>query len=51
MKETTWHFLESPAETEVSGNPWRDFAGGSWQKHIDVRDFIQKNYTPYEGDK
>ena len=42
--------LESPAETEVSSNPWRDFVGGSWQNHIDVRDFIQKNYTPYEGD-
>jgi formate C-acetyltransferase len=23
---------------------------GLWQKHIDVRDFIQQNYTPYEGD-
>jgi len=29
---------------------WRDFTGGSWQFKIDVRDFIQKNYTPYEGD-
>ena len=29
---------------------WKDFATGDWQKRIDVRDFIQKNYTPYEGD-
>ncbi|WP_250278551.1 formate C-acetyltransferase [[Clostridium] colinum] len=29
---------------------WKDFVGGSWQKEINVRDFIQKNYTPYEGD-
>ena len=29
---------------------WKDFKEGRWQKHIDVRDFIQKNYTPYEGD-
>lgn len=29
---------------------WNDFATGDWQKRIDVRDFIQKNYTPYEGD-
>jgi formate C-acetyltransferase len=29
---------------------WRDFAPGAWQKDIDVRDFIQRNYTPYEGD-
>ena len=31
-------------------NEWKDFATGDWQKRIDVRDFIQKNYTPYEGD-
>ncbi len=29
---------------------WDTFAGGAWQKEIDVRDFIQKNYTLYEGD-
>lgn len=29
---------------------WRDFAGGVWQREINVRDFIQKNYTPYDGD-
>lgn len=29
---------------------WKDFKGGKWTKEIDVRDFIQKNYTPYEGD-
>lgn len=29
---------------------WRDFTGGVWEKEINVRDFIQKNYTPYEGD-
>ncbi len=29
---------------------WKDFAGGEWQNEINVRDFIQKNYTPYEGD-
>lgn len=31
-------------------NAWRDFKGGKWQDRIDVRDFIQKNYTPYDGD-
>jgi formate C-acetyltransferase len=30
---------------------WNDFKSGNWQKEIDVRDFIQKNYTPYEGDE
>ena len=29
---------------------WNSFVGGVWQKEINVRDFIQKNYTPYEGD-
>lgn len=27
-----------------------DFIGGKWQKEINVRDFIQRNYTLYEGD-
>ncbi len=29
---------------------WHDFIKGNWTEDIDVRDFIQKNYTPYEGD-
>ena len=29
---------------------WDSFRGGVWEKEINVRDFIQKNYTPYEGD-
>lgn len=29
---------------------WNGFAKGDWQNEINVRDFIQKNYTPYEGD-
>ena len=28
---------------------WKDFEKGEWKRQIDVRDFIQKNYTPYEG--
>jgi formate C-acetyltransferase len=32
-------------------NPWSDFKKGKWEKEIDVRDFIQNNYTPYEGDE
>ncbi len=27
------------------------FAKGDWQNEVNVRDFIQKNYTPYEGDE
>ncbi|MBT9831363.1 formate C-acetyltransferase [Clostridium baratii] len=29
---------------------WEGFKEGNWQKEIDVRNFIQNNYTPYEGD-
>ncbi len=31
-------------------NAWRGFKRGKWDKTINVRDFIQNNYTPYEGD-
>ena len=31
-------------------NAWEGFAGGDWQEHINVRDFINKNYTVYTGD-
>ncbi len=31
-------------------SPNTDFVGGKWQQEINVRDFIQKNYTPYDGD-
>ena len=29
---------------------WKSFNSGIWEKEINVRDFIQKNYTPYFGD-
>lgn len=36
---------------ETATHPeWEGFKDGLWQNAIDVRDFIQKNYTPYEGD-
>ena len=30
---------------------WNGFVGGKWEREINVRDFIQKNYTPYDGDE
>lgn len=30
---------------------WEGFKDGNWSKTIDVRNFIQLNYTPYTGDK
>jgi formate C-acetyltransferase len=33
-----------------SEDAWRSFAPGAWQRRVHVRDFIQLNYTPFEGD-
>lgn len=30
---------------------WRSFKSGVWEREINTRDFIQKNYSPYEGDE
>ena len=37
--------------TEAQQKAWEGFVGGDWQHEVNVRDFIQKNYTPYEGDE
>ena len=30
---------------------WEGFEGRIWKEEVNVRDFIQKNYTPYDGDE
>ena len=30
---------------------WAGFSGKNWKNSVDVRDFIQENYTPYDGDE
>jgi formate C-acetyltransferase len=35
---------------ETAASPWQGFRTGLWQREINVRDFIQQNYEPYEGD-
>src|SRR5688572_12400660 len=40
----------SKISPEQSNPAWRGFVSGAWKNSVDVRDFIQKNYTPYEGD-
>jgi formate C-acetyltransferase len=37
-------------EADAAASPWRGFRPGPWQKEINVRDFIQLNYDPFEGD-
>jgi formate C-acetyltransferase len=39
------------AVQEARVSPWEGFKGGIWQKEINVRDFIQQNYAPFEGDE
>ena len=39
---------EKAAATE---SPWEGFKGALWQREINVRAFIQLNYTPYDGDE
>ena len=44
----TTHGAEAGAAT--TSGAWRDFVAGPWCDAIDVRDFIQRNYTEYTGD-
>ncbi|MDO4792089.1 MAG: pyruvate formate lyase family protein [Buchananella hordeovulneris] len=38
------------AQAQQESTAWQTFVDGPWQETIDVRDFIQRNYTPYLGD-
>ncbi|ASJ96420.1 MULTISPECIES: formate C-acetyltransferase [Shewanella] len=38
-------------KTELFTKAWEGFTPGDWKSEVNVRDFIQKNYTPYEGDE
>ncbi|MEN0110831.1 MAG: formate C-acetyltransferase [Planctomycetota bacterium] len=43
--------LAAPVSEPTNGaDPHRGFTAGDWSQRIDVRDFIQRNYRPYEGD-
>ena len=35
----------------LSNQQWNGFAGNLWREEINVRDFIQKNYKPFDGDE
>jgi formate C-acetyltransferase len=37
-------------KTISADEPWSGFAPGAWRDTVDVRDFIQANYKPFEGD-
>jgi len=42
--------FESDPLSVAERAPWRGFEDGVWTREVDVRDFIQKNVAPYEGD-
>ena len=35
----------------LQNEAWKGFEGNIWKRECNVRDFIQKNYTPYDGDE
>ena len=37
--------------SKVDFNAWEGFEGRLWKLEVNVRDFIQKNYRPYDGDE
>ncbi|WP_018658782.1 formate C-acetyltransferase [Allofustis seminis] len=41
--------MQKSKETTSFDKAWRGFKGSKWQHDIAVRDFIQNNYTPYDG--
>jgi len=43
--------LSHPIAPKEVTSPWQGFKTGLWQKEINVRNFIQQNYEPYEGDE
>ncbi|MEE3393737.1 MAG: formate C-acetyltransferase [Lachnospiraceae bacterium] len=45
--------LMDHADTPLAADfeQWAGFKGGRWKEEVNVRDFIQHNYTPYDGDK
>ena len=42
--------VSPPKPTTATADAWRGFKPGLWQRDINVRWFIQQNYTPYDGD-
>ncbi|GGV32107.1 formate C-acetyltransferase [Streptomyces spectabilis] len=41
----------APTNATAPETAWRGFTGRRWRERVDVRDFVQANYTPYEGDE
>ncbi|MFU8893594.1 MAG: formate C-acetyltransferase [Luteolibacter sp.] len=42
---------DTPTTSSTSNEAWRTFKSGEWTEAVNVRDFIQKNYLPYDGEE
>jgi formate C-acetyltransferase len=51
MKESPMTATAPQTGTARAIAPWQGFRSGLWQREINVRDFIQQNYEPYDGDE
>lgn len=43
--------IDIDTSDKLYADAWLGFKGTDWKNEINVRDFIQHNYTPYEGDE
>lgn len=43
--------MEVKNEVKKPANAWDGFTSGLWRKEVNVRDFIQQNFKPYDGDE
>jgi formate C-acetyltransferase len=50
-RESTMEATGGFSKSAKDERSWRDFKPGSWRETVDVRDFIQRNVTPYRGDE
>ena len=42
---------ETKPAAATTTDAWRGFTSGLWQRDVNVRWFLQQNYTPYDGDE
>lgn len=45
------HKEQEDAKQMIQRDEWKGFEGRKWKEEVNVRDFIQNNYTPYDGDQ
>lgn len=50
MATTNYRKDDRTVSIDVNCNAWKGFRTGEWRHLVNVRNFVQKNYTPYEGD-